>query len=100
MNRESVLEYLRSKKEEFRIRYGITTLGIYGSVARDEAVESSDIDIFYERDSSIELDSGFEFMKIPDTIAHILHVSKVDFVNLKSMNPIIKHYAQKDFIYV
>ena len=100
MKRESVLEYLRSKKEEFHSTYGITTLGIYGSVARDEATNNSDIDIFYERDANIELDSGFEFMKIPEIIANILHVPKVDFVNLKSMNPIVKHYAQKDFIYV
>ena len=100
MKREAVLNYLRSKKEEFRIRYGITTLGIYGSVARDEATEKSDIDIFYERDSSIELESGLEFMRISDVIAQNLHVPKVDFVSLKYMNPIIKHYAQKDFIYV
>lgn len=100
MKRETVLEYLRSKKEEFRIRYGITTLGIYGSVARDEATDKSDVDIFYERDSGIELESGLEFMRIPDVIAQNLHVAKVDFVSLKYMNPIIKYYAQKDFIYV
>lgn len=100
MKRDTVLAYLRSKKEEFRSRYGITTLGIYGSVARDEATQESDVDIFYERDSSVELDSGLEFMSLPDVIARTLHVPKVDFVSLKHMNPIIKHYAQKDFIYV
>ncbi|MCK9374304.1 MAG: nucleotidyltransferase domain-containing protein [Sulfuricurvum sp.] len=98
MKRDTVLEYLRSKKEEFRTRYGITTLGIYGSVARDEATEESDVDIFYQTDSTFSM-GLFEFTAFLRNLETELH-SKIDFVNLKSMNPIIKHYAQKDFIYV
>jgi hypothetical protein len=100
MTQQYIIDYLKSKKEEFRQKYGITTLGLYGSYARNEANESSDVDIFYERDSSVELQSGFEFLRISDEMAQSLHVSKVDFVPLKYMNPIIKHYAKKDFIYV
>ncbi|WP_419764352.1 MAG: hypothetical protein ACNI28_11295 [Arcobacter sp.] len=44
---------------------------MYGSYARDEVTSTSDLD-----------------------------VEKVDFVSLDSMNPIIKYYAEKDFIYV
>ena len=33
-------------------------------------------------------------------LARELGVRKVDFVGLKYMNPIVKHYAKKDFIYV
>lgn len=100
MTQQYIIDYLKSKKEEFRQKYGITTLGLYGSYARNEAKETSDVDIFYERDSSVELQSGFEFLRISDEMAQSLHVSKVDFVPLKYMNPIIKHYAKKDFIYV
>jgi predicted nucleotidyltransferase len=100
MTKTEILEYLKSKKPEFAIKYGITTIGLYGSYARDEANENSDIDIFYDRDSSFELNSGLEFMRISDEVANELNVSKVDFVGLKYMNPIIKHYAKKDFIYV
>jgi uncharacterized protein len=98
MKRDTVLEYLRSKKEEFRTKYGITALGIYGSVARDEASDESDVDIFYQTDPSFSM-GLFEFTAFLRNLESELH-SKVDFVNLKSMNPIIKHYAQKDFIYV
>ncbi len=100
MTKTQILEFLKSKKEEFATKYGITTIGLYGSYARDEANENSDIDIFYDRDSNFELNSGLEFMRIGDELADELSVKKVDFVSLRYMNPIIKHYAKKDFIYV
>ena len=100
MTKNTILNYLKNKKDELHLKYGITSLGLYGSYARDEATKSSDIDIFYERDSSFELDSGLEFMNIDKKLANDLNVSKVDFVSLSFMNPIIKHYAKKDFIYV
>ena len=93
MNKTIVLQYLKNKKNELHKLYGIDTLGLYGSYA-------SDVDIFYTRDSSFELQSGLEFLKIGETIALELDVPKVDFVSLDFMNPIIKHYAKKDFIYV
>lgn len=100
MTKSIILNYLKTKKEELHKKYGIVSLGLYGSYARDEATDNSDIDIFYERDSSFALESGLEFMNINKQLANDLHVSKVDFVSLTFMNPIIKHYAKKDFIYV
>lgn len=100
MTKTQIIKHLKSKKDEFRQKYGITALGLYGSYARDEANEASDVDIFYERDSGFELESGLDFLRLSDELADELHVSKVDFVALKYMNPIIKHYAKKDFIYV
>jgi len=100
MTKIQIIEHLKAKKDEFRLRYGITTLGLYGSYARDEANETSDVDIFYERDSGFELESGLEFLRLSDGLADELHVPKVDFVALKYMNLIVKHYAKKDFIYV
>ncbi|PHQ92149.1 MAG: nucleotidyltransferase [Sulfurimonas sp.] len=100
MTKSIILHYLKNKKEELHNKYGIVSLGLYGSYARDEATDKSDIDIFYERDNNFELDSGLEFMNINEQLADDLHVRKVDFVSLTFMNPIIKYYAKKDFIYV
>ena len=100
MTKSDVLLYLKNKKDELHQQYGITTLGLYGSYARDEATSNSDVDIFYERDKKFELSSGLDFLNIGDRLANDLNVSKVDFVSLDFMNPIIKHYAKKDFIYV
>jgi uncharacterized protein len=100
MTKDVVINYLKSIKEDLRKKYGITTLGLYGSYARDEATKNSDIDIFYERDKNFQLSSGLEFMSLDEKLARDLQVPKVDFVALDFMNPIIKYYAEKDFIYV
>lgn len=99
MDKNSILNYLKSKKEIFKKEYGITTLGLYGSYARDEATEDSDVDIFYNTNENFSM--GFiEFDSFLDKIKEELHIKKLDFVNLDSMQPIIKYYAKKDFIYV
>jgi uncharacterized protein len=100
MTKDVLINYLKSIKEDLRKKYGITTLGLYGSYARDEATKNSDIDIFYERDKNFQLSSGLEFMSLDEKLARDLQVPKVDFVALDFMNPIIKYYAEKDFIYV
>ena len=46
-----MLEVLGRHKAEFAVRYGITALGVFGSVARDEAGEESDVDVVYATDS-------------------------------------------------
>jgi len=100
MNKQQILNYLKTKKDELHNQYGITSLGLYGSYARDEATKDSDIDIFYKRDDNFELQSGLEFLNISDKLAFELDVDKVDFVSLEHMNPVVKYYAKKDFIYV
>lgn len=99
MNKENIINYLKQKKQIFKNKYGIKTIGLYGSYARNEANKDSDLDLFYEPAENFKM--GFlEFDDFIDVLKKDLNVSKIDFVNLKNMNPIIKHFAQKDFIYV
>ncbi len=100
MNRKEIIEYLKLKKKMLRKKYGIVTIGLFGSFARDEGTKVSDIDIFYERDKNFKLKSGMEFFSLIDEIQNDLNVNRLDFVKLSSMNPIIKHFAKEDFIYV
>ena len=45
MQKKKVIEILSDYKKEFAEQYGILTIGIFGSVARDEAGEDSDVDV-------------------------------------------------------
>jgi predicted nucleotidyltransferase len=45
MSKEEVIELLRQYKKEFAERYGILAIGVFGSVARGEAGEDSDVDV-------------------------------------------------------
>jgi predicted nucleotidyltransferase len=46
--RDDYLLMLQHFKQQFGAEYGIERIGIFGSVARDEQTEDSDIDIYYE----------------------------------------------------
>jgi predicted nucleotidyltransferase len=48
LTREDVLKILRDNKERFAEKYGVTKLGLFGSFARNEATEESDVDVCVE----------------------------------------------------
>jgi len=54
------LHKLKQFKQEYASKYGIERIGIFGSVARGEQTEKSDIDIYYEG-KSMGLKSLVEF---------------------------------------
>ncbi len=45
MDRREIVEILRDYKKEFAKQYGILDIGVFGSVARDDAAEDSDVDV-------------------------------------------------------
>ena len=48
LTREDILQILRDNKEHFAEKYGVTKLGLFGSFARGEATEESDVDVCVE----------------------------------------------------
>ena len=55
MRRDDVLAILAAHRDELRETYGVKSLALFGSVARDEAGPASDIDLLVEFDRSIGL---------------------------------------------
>ena len=51
MTRAEVLALLRAHKPTLAARFGVTGLALYGSFARDQATDSSDLDVLVEFDS-------------------------------------------------
>jgi len=50
MQREDALKILRDFKEKHGSEYGLTAIGLFGSVARGSANDASDIDVVFETD--------------------------------------------------
>ncbi|SLM29886.1 DNA polymerase beta domain protein region [Desulfamplus magnetovallimortis] len=48
MKREQIVQILRQYKHEVEKEHGISKMGIFGSVARNESTQASDIDVFVE----------------------------------------------------
>lgn len=90
------LSILKNYKASQAGKYGITRMGIFGSVARGEQKEDSDIDICYEgkAPSLLTLD------KIQSELKSLFGCS-VDLVRMREhMNDYLKERITKEAIYV
>lgn len=64
--RDEILAILRALLPELRERYGVRSLSLFGSAARDEMTETSDVDVLVEFRTTPTL---FEFIRLRDEIA-------------------------------
>jgi uncharacterized protein len=48
MKRDETLQILMAHENDLRERFGVKSLSLFGSVARDESAESSDVDLIVE----------------------------------------------------
>ncbi|MBE0499754.1 MAG: nucleotidyltransferase domain-containing protein [Campylobacterales bacterium] len=96
MKKEEILEYLKNHKDEFARKYQITKLALFGSQARDESHEGSDIDIAIDT----KLSDYFLLYDFKESLEKAFG-TKVDIVRLRErMNPSLKKRILKDGIYV
>jgi len=96
LRRKEVLRILGLHKDELASRYGVTRLGIFGSMARDEAAEASDADVVIE----MQKPDLFYMVHIKEALEEALHCP-VDIVHYrKRMNTFLKKRINKEAIYV
>jgi predicted nucleotidyltransferase len=60
MNRQAVLERLTAEATGLRRRFGVKDIAVFGSVARDEAREESDLDLLVTFDGVPDFDRFME----------------------------------------
>ena len=77
MRRTDVLRKLRAERDNLRQRYGVESLALFGSVARDEAGPDSDVDLLVEFGRPITL---FDLVAVQQYLEHCLGVRRVDLV--------------------
>ncbi len=97
LNRNTIITYLKQHKSDFVDRYSISKIGLFGSFATENNVDSSDIDIVYETSSK---GLTFKQMNSLENELNLEFGKNIDLVNFKYMNPLIKRKAIKDIIYV
>jgi predicted nucleotidyltransferase len=73
-------------------QYDPLLIGIFGSYARHEQTEESDLDILVSFDQRLTL---IDLSRITNDLSEELHI-KVDLVTQKSLNPKLKPYIEKD----
>lgn len=60
LSKNEVLQELRLAKKELQARYGVTRIGIFGSVARGEANANSDVDVVVEMKPNLFMRAGLK----------------------------------------
>jgi predicted nucleotidyltransferase len=98
MTKQEILNYLKSQQHNYSDKFGIKFIGLFGSFARDEANEKSDIDILYEIEENKKL-SMFKYLKLINELENNFH-RKVDLVRKATLKPQIKNYVYQDLEYV
>ncbi len=94
MTKSDVLNYLKEHYQEFHNKYNVERIGLFGSYARDEATQDSDIDIFVTMKPNI-----FDMIAVKEQIEEDLH-TKVDIVREhKNIKPFFLEMINKDLIY-
>lgn len=96
ITRESILAKLRDFKELHGEEFGLRTIGIFGSFARDEAREDSDIDVVFDTSAP----NLFRTSRMRQDLEDILgrHVDVVRF--REDMNPRLRERIRREAHYV
>ncbi|WP_457597641.1 nucleotidyltransferase family protein [Hydrogenimonas sp.] len=96
--KRDILRLLKSEKKRLQERYGVELVGVFGSVARDEAGDASDIDILYriEKNGTLSL---FRYMSLKRYLEERLGRS-VDLVREEIVKSRVLESIQEDMLRV
>lgn len=96
MNRSAILKILKNYKKKNSDRYNILLLGVFGSVARDDANELSDVDVVIKT----KIPDAYNIVHIKEDLELKLH-KRVDIVRVRdNMNGFLKKQIENEAIYV
>lgn len=93
--REDVIHTLQAELPYLRRQYGVTRLAIFGSVARNEAREDSDVDMLVELSRPL----GFEFVDLAyhleDVLQRPVDLATFDTFDRTATNPRRKKLVER-----
>jgi len=98
MKKNEILDFLRANKDSFFQRYHISNLVLFGSFARGDNKQGSDVDILYRLSEGCKM-SFDSYVNFENELSKAFG-TKIDLINEKKLNPLVKIEAKKDFIYV
>ncbi len=97
VTKEYVLNVLKSGKSEI-LKYGVSSVGLFGSYSRGEQTENSDIDILIDFDPDKE---NFDnYMAVYDTIERMFENQQVEIVTKNGLSLHIGPKILKEVEYV
>ena len=91
-----IISSLKNLKGDLSQKFAVKEIGIFGSVAREEQTDRSDIDLLVEFSKPVSL---VTFMRLEYYLSDMLG-NKVDLVTFDSLKPMIQQDILSEVIHV
>jgi len=92
--KHQIISFLKQNKQEIQDTYQVNKIALFGSFARDEATEKSDIDILVDMTPSF--DNFFDLKYFLEDAFQ----TKVDLGKEKNLRLLVKEQIKNELIYV
>jgi hypothetical protein len=93
---EQIVRILTAKKQDLEKKYPISELALFGSYARGDFNEKSNIDILVDFYARID---GFDYIRIAHELEDAFH-NKIDLVSRKGIKAQYLPFVEKNLIHV
>ena len=94
LTRDDVLNFLRKNKDFLKKEFKVDNIILFGSYARNEATDQSDIDILLEAKEK-DFDKRFDLKELLEK----QFKRKVDIAYIDAVRPLIMHFIKEELIY-
>ena len=96
MTKQEIEKKLAAHRSELR-KMGVVSLAVFGSVARNESTQKSDVDLLVEFDREIGL---FYLFEIQHRLEEIIGVSKIDLIQRSAIHPALREQILSEAVNV
>jgi uncharacterized protein len=97
LNRQEIISVIKEQKELVR-RFSIQNIYIFGPAARDQATDSSDVDLLVEFAENARV-SLFQFARLRRELSRVLN-GKVDLVTPDALHEKLKEKILREAVHV
>ena len=95
-NLKTITMLLKEHRPEFKEKFKVKEIGIFGSYLRREQKKTSDLDLLVEFDEPV---SFFDFIRLENELTKLLGI-KVDLVMKESLKPRLRERVIKEAQYI
>ena len=97
MTRDEVVQTLKPRCGELQRDYGVASLRVFGSVARDEAQPASDVDLLVDFAEPVGL---FHLFRLQHYLEELLGVERVDLITRGGLKPRLRNRILAEAVHV
>jgi predicted nucleotidyltransferase len=94
MRRKHILKVLGAHRDEINSRFSVSSLSVFGSVARDEAAEESDVDLLVTFKDTPGI---FGFLELKEYLENLMQCS-VDLVTRSALKKQFREQVIKEAV--